>query len=68
MLRELIHRAIAELCMSRLAAQARKQVSSHYFFNGLAITSDDTHDQLLPSLNATAACTCLQTSIIGIPS
>jgi hypothetical protein len=54
--------------MSRVAAQARNKISSHHLLNGLAITSDSAYNQLLPSLNATAAYICLQTSIIGIPS
>jgi hypothetical protein len=54
--------------MSRVAAQARKEIASRLLFHGLAITSGCALDQLLPSLSVTAACMIFKTSIIGFPA
>lgn len=69
MLSALTHRApMRSLHVTRCGSSSRENLLSSLFFNGLAITSHNAFDQLLPSPDGTAACIFLRTSIIGIPS
>lgn len=57
-----------ELACHALRLKLARKLLSPLFFNGLAITSHNAFDQLLPSPDGTAACMFLRTSIIGIPT